>query len=80
MANISGPRLIELEAAEKRLQDLLECKAIQPFADALTQAMGTIAANTPFTAWPVQWQQLYRAIARDMPMAARLYKDRLPGA
>ena len=78
MAHISQTRYAELLAAEKRLQDLNECKAIQPFADALTQAFGTVAAYTPWDKWPVEWQRIFVQMSHGMVTAARLYKDRLP--
>jgi len=78
MANISQPRYLELIRAERRLRELEELKSIKPFADKLCNGIGTVLASTPFESWPTMCRTAYTFYAKEMPTAARLYKDRLP--
>lgn len=80
MANISTPRLMELERAEKRLKQLEEQAAIKPFVDHLLHNVGTYLALTPFEKWPKDMQTIFHSVSRDLPTAAAIYRNNLPKA
>ena len=82
MPNISGRRLMELERAEKRLQELLIKDSIGWVGVKLGEVMATRLACTAYSHWKSEEKNLLRAVCGvdhgGQITAYRLYIDRLP--
>ena len=78
MANISGPRLLELERCEERLKEMMVMESITPFAKVFVEMVGVVLATLPYEEWPKEAKAAFQYARKGAETAARLYLMRLP--
>jgi len=78
MPSITKERLQRLEAAERKLQAMIDLKSISWVGQLLGETWATCQALKPWNSWSVQEKELLKAICRNALTALELYKRHLP--
>lgn len=71
-------RLAQLERKEQELERFQNEAAQKPFVEAFCQALGTLAAHTPRSRWPKEFEAAFRHARKAVPTGALIYLSQLP--